>query len=363
MPSARVFRIMGATAAVWLSIGLLSATQFYASWMTTERRIDISYGRLVLWQVALWLLWGLLTPVVVALARYQPIRPIARVVAFHLAAGVAIAVVRLVLVEMVSAALAPFPPGALRFDERVVRRILTSLQVELLVYWGLLWATQSIDSYRRLRERDRVTTGLRAELAEARLSSLRLQMQPHFLFNTLHTIGGLAREGDVEGAVDTLERLSGLLRCSLDSTGCQKVPLRDELAVVRMYADIQRRRFDDRLTIEIDVDGDVVSALVPSLILQPLVENAISHGIAHLATPGRVIVRAAIAGNRVAIEVLDNGRGFSQAASDRRSIGLANTRQRLQLLYGSAYEFSLTNRPEAGAHVKLVLPLEWSAAT
>jgi LytS/YehU family sensor histidine kinase len=197
---------------------------------------------------------------------------------------------------------------------------------------------------------------VRCRLAQARLQLLQAQLHPHFLFNTLHAISELVHEAP-ETADRMITSLSDLLREALRATDIQEVPLRRELELLERYLEIQHARFGDRLHVEIDVDRNATDALVPHLILQPLVENAIRHGIGARAAHGRIRVAAARKDDTLKVVIEDDGRGIEQ--SDREvgtGVGLGNTRERLQSLYGAKGHLTIRSRPEGGTSLSLILP-------
>ena len=215
----------------------------------------------------------------------------------------------------------------------------------------------------RSREQEAQAQALRAELAQAQLQALRMQVNPHFLFNTLNAIAVLVRGNETTKAARTLRLLSDLLRATFKGADVQMVPLREEIDLLERYLEIEQTRFGDRLRVEIDVDPAVSEAPVPYLILQPLVENAVRHGIAPHADAGVVRVTAAPAGaDRMELTVADSGPGFSsldpEVLSDDDGVGLSNTRRRLQTLYGEQHTFELGTAAEGGARVTVRLPLD-----
>ncbi|HEV7559063.1 MAG TPA: histidine kinase, partial [Kofleriaceae bacterium] len=196
-----------------------------------------------------------------------------------------------------------------------------------------------------------------AELARARLEALEAQLQPHFLFNTLSTISVLMRH-DVDAAESTLLSLSELLRSALNNAGRHEVTLREELELTHCYLSIEQTRFQDRLVVDVDVDDDALDARVPTLLLQPLVENAIRHGLGAGSGAGRVSLHAARDGERLKLSVFDDGPGITHDREDatRRPIGLVNTRARLAALYGREHVLMLANTPGRGCRVDVELP-------
>ena len=208
----------------------------------------------------------------------------------------------------------------------------------------------------RLRER---TAQLEGQLAAAQLDALRMQLNPHFLFNTLHAVSTLMAR-DVDGARRMISDLSNLLRLVLDGSDGPEVPLDDELDVLGHYLDIERTRFADRLDVAMDVDADARGALVPTLILQPLVENAIKHGIAPRGEGGRVEIAAHRLNGHLVVHVCDDGPGVPLNGPTRDGVGLKNTRDRLEKLYGTDAELTLRNRPDGGLDAEVRLPYHTS---
>jgi signal transduction histidine kinase len=241
-----------------------------------------------------------------------------------------------------------------------------------LVYWVLLVMGAGLHSFLGMRDKERRAAELelraerlRAELARAQVSTLRNQVNPHFLFNALHSVGGLVRAGEEEAALKTLAAIGELLRSTLEQGEVDEVPLRDELGIARRYLEIEEIRLGDRLVVSIDTDDGALDARLPTLLLLPLVENAVLHGLSPLTEGGQVTIRAWREGPSLHLEVTDNGLGFpprilasggSKSANGRRSIGLDNTRARLEALYADRQLFQLENIEPRGARVHIVLP-------
>jgi len=213
----------------------------------------------------------------------------------------------------------------------------------------------AFDYYQKFRERELRSLELEKHLAEAKLEALQMQLNPHFLFNTLHGISALMHK-DVETADRILSRLSDLLRRTLENTGTQEVPLKQELDFLERYLEIERTRFGDRLTVRMYIDPDTLEAQVPNLVLQPLVENAIRHGIEPHAKPGIIELRAQRKNGMLQLQVQDNGAGLPGGQPIEEGIGLSNTRARLQQLYGSAHQFRLHNLTSGGLVVSITIP-------
>lgn len=235
--------------------------------------------------------------------------------------------------------------------------------VTFFMYWAIVLACYSFYFYQLANERALVASQLHATLTESRLEALRAQLHPHFLFNTLNAISTLAIQGDQKAVVHTISRLGELLRVSLDTQLPQCVPLAAELEFLDGYLDIQRVRFADRLTVEQEVAPETLRALVPSLILQPLVENAIIHGIAARSGPGRITIGASRNNGTLLMSVRDTGPGFRAPSASlfRNGIGLANTRERLLQLYGAEHRIEFGAGTNGGAVVTLSIPFQDAA--
>jgi signal transduction histidine kinase len=224
-----------------------------------------------------------------------------------------------------------------------------------LIYWGVVLVQHALAYYQKFHERELHTAELETHLAQARLQALQMQLNPHFLFNTLNAIAALMRK-DVDAADRMIVRLSDLLRYTLESTAAQEVPLEEEIAFLERYLEIQQARFGERLTVRRELDPDTMAALVPNLLLQPLVENALQHGIGAQARPGQVVLRSRRSEQHLELEVQDNGRGLAPNVPLREGVGLANTRARLRELHGPDQQLELVPAPQGGLIVRVRLP-------
>jgi LytS/YehU family sensor histidine kinase len=230
-------------------------------------------------------------------------------------------------------------------------------EFELLIYVAILVAGFAYDYYQRVREGEFRETVLEAQLAQSRLRALKMQLQPHFLFNTLHAVSSLMGE-DVKAARRMLARLGELLRLTLDTESVEEVPLRQELEFLERYLDIERERFSDRLEVDFEIDEETLDALVPYFILQPLVENAVRHGIGTCDESGRIVVAASRSNSNLQLRVTDTGPGFPVGADShqREGVGLSNTRARLEHMYGAQHDFEISSDPGEGCSVALSVP-------
>jgi two-component system, LytTR family, sensor kinase len=216
-------------------------------------------------------------------------------------------------------------------------------------FWAIVGIHHAIKAARKSQQREQ-------ELVKAQLEMLKGQLQPHFLFNTLNSISWLMRE-DVEAADNIMTSLGELLRTTLSVSASEEVTLRRELNILELYLTIERARFQDRLRVLVNADPETLNCNVPCLLLQPIVENAVRHGIARLDRPGSVEVRAACVGSELSISILDDGPGISSESTCSEGIGLANTRARLEKHYGEMQSLRYTNRNEGGLIVEIRLPL------
>jgi two-component sensor histidine kinase len=229
---------------------------------------------------------------------------------------------------------------------------------EMMTYWAVVGLSHALGYHREARTRALRASQLETRLVEAQLQSLQRQLQPHFLFNTLNTISALMHR-DVDAADTMIARLSDLLRISLQMVGVQEISLKEELDFLSKYLEIEQTRFRDRLTVVFDVRPDTFDALVPNLILQPLVENAIKHGIGPRPSPGVITIRSRRVGGLLELIVQDDGVGLSAArlSAFNRGVGLSNTRSRLEHLYGPLHRFEFRQPAEGGLLVLIAIPL------
>jgi sensor histidine kinase YesM len=237
------------------------------------------------------------------------------------------------------------------------RIIIGQLLLAFLSYWVFVSLYQAWQNYLRYRERELRSTRLESQLAQAQLEVLRMQLHPHFLFNTLHAVSTLLHR-DPDAADEMLSQLSDLLRMTLENFGFQEVSLREELEFIRRYLDIQQARFQDRLTITVDVPAETLDARVPNQALQPIVENAIHHGVEERMGVGTIEIRACRRATMLQLSVRDDGPGLRPdwQASQQEGIGLSNTRARLTQLYGPLASLDLSNHPQGGTLVTLLIP-------
>ncbi len=313
---------------------------------------------LAAWMVGVYIT-AALTPLVLWLGRRWPMeRQSWRTrVPLHLAFSVAFSVVELAL-EAVAFLQLGLAESVMMHSFLVGFSVLvvTGFHENLITYWGVLGIQSGFRYYRGFQERELHASELKAQLVRAQLNALKMQLQPHFLFNTLNAIMVLVRQQRGRQAEEMLARLSDLLRCVLEDVGAQEIPLRRELEYLRLYLSIEQVRFQDRLGIEISADDDALDAAMPHMGLQPIVENAVRHGIGQVAAPGTIRISASRTHQTLVIRVADEGPGLGAAGlAEGRGIGLTNTRARLLQIYGDAASLTVENG-ERGVVATMTLP-------
>jgi two-component system LytT family sensor kinase len=308
------------------------------------------------------------TPVILHLGRRWPLeRPswrtnLAAHFVFSLLFGLVRAFLAAVIYQLFPALYAPLP--VMRFGAELAAQLVYGSQNSIIAYWLVIGVQSALQNYTRYQERAREAmrlelnaAQLRTQITHAKLSALKAQLQPHFLFNTLNAIMVLVRQQNVRLAEATLERFSDLLRAVLADSDAQEVPLARELAYARLYLSLEQLRFSDRLNVRVDVDPELLDAAVPHMSLQPILENAIRHGIEKKRTAGHIVLSATRVGDELYVSVEDDGPGFGAPdGPGARGIGLSNTRARLMQLYGGAADLRAETAPGGGAIVTLVVP-------
>ncbi|MDQ4121598.1 MAG: histidine kinase [Acidobacteriota bacterium] len=346
----------------WTLFGVFFALQNYVNAIYYGQKISLGHT------LAVWLIcgyaWMFLTPLVVNLAEKFFIESgrIGRNLAIHFFAGSLISLIQLSIFIFVRQWFLGNPQKPFSFSTDFQRLFIGEFHINLLIYWIVVGISHLRLLNRRYLERERErarlalsTSQLETKLAQAQLDALKMQLHPHFLFNTLNSISVLMRD-DVKAANRMLVRLSELLRVALKSEGTQEISLKDELEFLRGYLEIEQIRFQDRLQVDFEVETETLDARVPNLILQPLVENAIKHGIAPLATTGKITIEAKRENGFVRLSVSDNGAGLSKTANGENGIGLKNTRERLKKLYGEKQQFEIASKRDGGLQVEIKIP-------
>lgn len=236
----------------------------------------------------------------------------------------------------------------------ILQSLFVAMDYGIMSYILILLVVYAYEYYTRLREREVQAAQLESRLLLAQVQSLKMQLQPHFLFNTLHTIANLVRTGDHATAIQMLNALSALLRCTLSTGNQQEIPLEQEIEILQLYVNIQQIRFRDRLVVDWRIAPETLDAQVPNMLLQPLAENAIQHGISPLARPGHLSVVAERTNGTLHLSIADNGKGLASEPHD--GIGLSNTKTRLEKLYGGDFRFMISGKPDQGTVVDVWIP-------
>lgn len=348
---------------LWGGLGLFFASEA-ALRRAPGRQGSMPWTDALLVNIPFYLLWGVLAFGVLRFAAAHPItgdrRTRSRAVLLHLGVGLAVAALHLVLAECFFELVREWRARPITFAQGLGFSFRHNFHINLLTYWGIVAIRHLRDYDRGLRERELTAARLREQLASAELAALRMQLQPHFLFNALNSISALLYE-QPEAADRMLVRLSDLLRQSLESNGQPEIALGRELDFVGGYLELERMRFSDRLEVATEVEPAALAAAVPAFVLQPLVENAVRHGVGRSPVPCRVTLRARRAGDELVLEVENElpagagedgaaGPSAAGAASGRSGVGLQNLRARLAQLYGTAarLELEVDRRAEPG---------------
>ena len=305
-----------------------------------------------------WYVWALFTPAIVWLSQHFRFerQGLWRAILVHGPSVLAFSLAHIAAMQGMQWYLVTAEGQAFDWWSEVRRAALLNFDWEMMTYWTIAGISHAVLYYRESRDRELRASQLETRLVEAQLKALQQQLHPHFLFNTLHAISALMHR-DVEAADRTLMRLSDLLRMTLDKLGEQEVTLKSELEFLSKYLEIEQTRFADRLVVRFDVQPEALDALVPTLLLQPLVENAIKHGVARKAGPGHIDITARREHDKLWMEVRDDGVGLSDSAFHalQKGIGVSTTRARLQHQFNADYRFEFHRLPQ-GLAVVIAVP-------
>ena len=355
-------------AVVWVIPAVLAALQL--TLVGDASGAHYSVATALLWQGASWMLWGLWSQVVLTLVDRVKLDT-ARIlpwIALHVAVSAVICAANVFAIAWLDHVFGAI--GQVTSYAFAVRMVLVNhLDFQVVLYWAVVGAAYMVEFVRRYRERDRAATALEQKLASTQLEALRMQLNPHFLFNALNSVAELM-EMDVREAQRTLTRVADLLRLSLRSAGSSLIPVWQEIELVELYLQIARVRYGQGLDADITVDPSAVDDMLPSFLLQPLVENALKHGLAPGHPDQSIDVRVRRDGSMLELIVEDNGRGLDGLLTtsgrflavtpsvDGLGIGLTNTRMRLTMLYGDRYAFRMSNQASGGCRVEIRIPVD-----
>jgi two-component system, LytTR family, sensor kinase len=357
---------LGIILGIWTALAVVMTGQSYLIIFSAKQAQPdlpthsppLALTELMLSSLAECLIWAALTVGILWLAQRFPFGQghWRRSLAIHVGACLGCGVLEVVLSGLAAEVIRQEMPKPTLTANVLFLFFVAKLNNNVFFYWAIVAVAHVFSYYRQWRQRELLASQLEAKLAQTQLQVLKMQLHPHFLFNTLNAISALIHQ-DVELADRMIARLGDLLRATLDAAHQQEVPFKQELDFIQPYLEIEKARLGPRLTVDLQIDPAVMDALVPNLILQPLVENAIRHGIAAHPGPGRVHIQAARLNGSFHLAVADSGPGLPVvAATDAKGIGLANTRARLEKLYGSEQQLELTSGPDGGLQVGITIP-------
>jgi len=344
--------------AMWLGFGLFDATQ--TVFVMRAEGMNHHWWRLFFTNVLAWIPWMLATPIAFRLDYRFPTLDWKRPAFWisHLAACMATNLVASAWISMWEDLFNPYAlnPGPNPFMQLWGRKFFGGILSSVILYGLILLVAHIAETQRRFAHQEAETARLNEQLSKAQLNALRRQIEPHFLFNTLNAIAGLVREQRNEAAVSMIAELSDFLRRVVNDSDRQQVPLAEELEFTRKYLDIQKARFADRLEFSVDVPGELMAAQVPSLILQPMIENAVKHGIAKRIQGGAIRLAAARSNGTLTLRIYNDGPSLpSEWEQNKTGIGISNVRTRLESLYGNGFELNLRNQ-RGGVEASVSLP-------
>jgi two-component system, LytTR family, sensor kinase len=345
-------------ATIWFAIGLFDATQTVLA-MRAEG-MHHAWTQLFITLLLSWLPWAFATPFTLRLGRrYPPVGWRPRTWLLHFSLCGSISLIYATWTAWLETLMNPWAavPGPGPFLHVAFYKLYNSLLSSLILYFAILAVGYILDSRERMARHQTETARLNEELSKAQLNALRRQIEPHFLFNTLNAISGLVREGRNDAAVTMIVGLSDVLRRLVEDSSQQEVALAEEMEVLEKYLDIQKARFGDRLQLTVTVPKELLSAQVPSLILQPVVENAVKHGIEKRAHGGALCITASRTNGVLTLTVYNDGPGLpSDWESASSGIGVANMRNRLQRLYGNSFQLTLCGHEPGGVAASVSIP-------
>jgi hypothetical protein len=349
--------------AIWIGVGLIDAGETVFPMRAQGMHHD--WVRLFLTIVVSWLPWALATPWVIHLTRRYPAfqAPATRTLSIHVGALAAIGLVAAAWEAALNILLDPWSQTKPMdpFITLWLSKFSYGLLSSVIVYGFIAALTMVVDSRERMARQLTETARLNEQLSSARLGALRQQMEPHFMFNTLNAIAGLVRDNRNDAAVGMIVGLSDFLRRAADNSNRPLVELSEEVEYLKRYLEIQQVRFADRLQVQLDFSPNLLRASVPNLILQPLVENAIKHGIAKRAKGGTIRVTGARVNDQLRLAVYNDGPNLPAGwDATCAGIGLSNLRARLNILFGSGFELDLRNLSAGGVEVLVLLPFKES---
>lgn len=343
--------------AIWSVPGAISAASMYVVMSLKGEALPLVDA--LLWRMPEWQVWAVATPIIVWLGRRCP--PWRRgylSIPVHLVANAVFGSLDVIVYWASARLVGPEPFASMPLGEIYPWLLLKTAFFEMLIYGAIIGADYGLAYQRRYREGVLKQSQLEARLASTQLQALKMQLHPHFLFNTINAINVLMRKGETAAALRMLNGMSDLLRRSLTSMKVELVPLSEELDFIERYLEIEQTRFSDRLRVTYEIDPATRDALLPGMILQPIVENAIEHGIAPRAAGGAIAIAARVYAGKLVVEIRDDGvglaaKGASAVRPKGHGVGLSHVRKRLAQLYPGAHRFTLEPAQPAGVRAQL----------
>ena len=330
-------------AIIWSVCTILALTSAYQNFIYAGPQNTNSFWTFLLGTCLLWYYWALVTPIILWVSKRAPFNKKKAIlsVCIHLITWAILSVPKILIAFFVYTRIFKFIlPDSI--TEHFKHYIGANTELELITYVCILGASMAFAYQKKLVEREVYSLQLQMQLSAAELNALKLQLQPHFLFNTLNAAAMLIRFSENKKAIEVISGLSELLRRTLEQTGKQTVTLKEELELTDYYIQIEKVRFQDQITIEINIAANTLEAVVPNLLLQPLVENAIKHGVSKRESGGKIEIKSWKEDDTLKLQISDNGANNLPELNQGNGIGLANTRERLHHLYGEAHSIEIS---------------------
>ncbi len=339
---------------LWTLPGLAALGFYYLNQVVSAQ--DISWKFALVSTLPWWYTWALLAPIVLWVARRFPITGSN---AIKIIPGVHLPLLLALLLVHSAVSLMLFRVTGIHdtMNTDLLKVHFTSrMHLNAVAYFTIVGFYFGFDYYKKFQAQGREAAQLELQLAQANLRALKMQLNPHFLFNTLNSVSALVRKNENSTAVRMLGRLGQFLRMALESKGVPEITLSQELDFLERYLEIEQIRFGERLKVKMNIDADTQDLFVPNFLLQPIVENAIHHGIAPQSESGTIEIRASIAGEMLKIQIIDDGPGLADSTLTKRGVGLSNTAERLERLYGRNQKLGFFNGPNGGLVVEISIP-------
>ncbi|MCX6145313.1 MAG: histidine kinase [Ignavibacteriales bacterium] len=344
---------------IWTAVGFFFAS-YSPLWGRQVFKAPVSWDEALITNLTFYYIWACIAPLVLWLGRRFRFERATWFSSFlvHIPTSVVVSAAQLFIAEIVSQSLSPEPLKLYDAFKEIQRTVTMYFHMNLLTYWAVLGVGYGREYYRKFRDREVRAVQLQAQLTQAQLQALKMQLHPHFLFNTFNTISSLMHRS-VDEADRVLAVLGDLLRYSLQNVGVQEVTLSEELEFLKQYLEIEHARFGNRLRVKFDIDPEVLDEKLPNLILQPLVENSIRYAVAPRANGGSIGIFVRREGCTLQIKIVDDGPGLPAGFTLQTSkgIGLRNSASRMEQLYGKEQKFELVNQSPNGLQITIVLPL------